>query len=114
MYNNKGTGVNGKMERMLIEDVHAAVEDMVGLIRTYRSKRRISKVIVSTMFKRRMEETEATIDRAISDLKVSSSTKVIIPSRGNCLFYAGSRLTVELARPVDKASYIVVFGRIAE
>lgn len=62
------------MEGMLIEEVHAAVQDMVELIKTYRSKRRISKVIVSTMFKRRMEETEATIDRAISDLKVSSFT----------------------------------------
>lgn len=58
---------------MLIEDVQSAVGDMVELIKTYRSKRRISKVIVSTMFKRRMEETGAVIDRAIADLKVSSS-----------------------------------------
>lgn len=62
------------MERMLIEDVQTAVADMVELIKTYRSKGRLSQVIVSTMFRRRMEETEAVIDRAISDLKVRFST----------------------------------------
>lgn len=69
--NNKGNGANGEVERLLIEDVQTAVRDMVELIKTYRSKRRISQVIVSTMFKRRMDEMEAVIDRAISDLNVS-------------------------------------------
>lgn len=59
------------MERMLIEDVNTAVGDMVELVKVYRTKGRISQVVCSTMFRRRMEETEAVIDRAMSDLKVS-------------------------------------------
>lgn len=66
----KGNDIKEDMERMLIKDVQTAVGDMVELIKTYRSKRKISQVIVSTMFRRRMEEAEAVIDRAISDLKV--------------------------------------------
>lgn len=58
---------------MLIEDVQTAVGDMVALIKTYRSKKRLSQVMVSTMFKRRIAETEAVIDQAILDLKVSFS-----------------------------------------
>lgn len=68
----QGNDIDGVMERMLIEDVQTAVGNMVELIKIYRSKGRLSQVIVSTMFRRRMEETEAVIDRAISDLKVSS------------------------------------------
>lgn len=71
MYHTKGNTINGEMGRMLIDDVQTAVGDMVELIKTYRSKRKLSQVIVSTMFKRRLAETEAVIDRAISDLKVS-------------------------------------------
>eukprot|EP00904_Undaria_pinnatifida_P006288 jgi/Undpi1/278/HiC_scaffold_1.g00274.m1 len=66
----KGNDIKEDMERMLIKDVQTAVGDMVELIKTYRSKRKISQVIVSTMFRRRMEEAEAVIDRAISDLKL--------------------------------------------
>lgn len=72
MRHTKGDDIDGDMERMLIEDVQTAVGDMVELIKTYRSKNRLSQVIVSTMFKRRLAETEAVIDRAIIDLKVSS------------------------------------------
>lgn len=70
----QGNDIDGDMERMLIEDVQTAIGDMVELIKMYRSKGRLSQVIVSTMFRRRMEETEAVIDRAISDLKVRFST----------------------------------------
>ena len=71
----KGNDANGEMERMLIEDVQAAVGGMVELIKTYRSRRRITQVIFSAMFRQRMKEAEAAIDRAISDLKVSFNTR---------------------------------------
>lgn len=59
------------MEQTLIEDVRAAVRNMVELMKTYRSKKRFSQVMVSTMFMRRLSETETVIDRAILDIKVS-------------------------------------------
>lgn len=62
------------MERIRIEDVQTAVGDMVDLIKTYRSKRRLSQVIAPTIM-------EPIIDRAISDLKVSYFRRVISTPR---------------------------------
>lgn len=59
------------MKRVLIKNVQDAIGDMVGLIKTYKSKRRIAQVLISTLFKRRMEEAEAVINQAFSDLMVS-------------------------------------------
>ena len=55
----------------MIEEVHYAVEDLVELIKTYQSKNRMSKVLTSTLFKRRQDELEAVVDRAILRLHVS-------------------------------------------
>lgn len=63
--------VRGEAERFLIGDVHDAVADLVELIKTYRSKNKMARVIMSTLFKRRQEEADAVIDRAISHLQVS-------------------------------------------
>ena len=60
--------------RVLIEDVRDAVGDLVDVIKTYRSKGRIARVMVSTLFRRRQEEAEAVIEAAISRLHVSVST----------------------------------------
>ena len=59
------------MKRMLMKNEEDAIADMVGLIKTYRSKRRITQVVVSTLFKRRMAETEVVINLALTDLMVS-------------------------------------------
>ena len=59
------------MKRMLMKNVEDAIADMVGLIKTYRSKRRMTQVVVSTLFKRRMAETEEVINLALTDLMVS-------------------------------------------
>lgn len=45
------------------------------LIKTYQSKNALSKVLMSTLFKRRQEEADAVIDRAISRLHVSELLK---------------------------------------
>ena len=58
------------MKRMLVENVQDAIGSMVGLIKTYRSKRRITQVVVSALFKRRMEEADVVIDQTFSDLMV--------------------------------------------
>ena len=55
----------------MIEDVREAVADLVEIIRTYQSRNKVSQVLVSTLFKRRQEEAEAVIDRAIWRLNVS-------------------------------------------
>ena len=64
---------------MFIEDVRDAVGDLVEIIKTYKSKGRISQVLTSTLFKRRQEEAEAVIDAAVCRLQVSavSSANII-------------------------------------
>lgn len=56
---------------MLIEDVHEAIFDLVELIKTYKSKNKLSKVLMSTLFKRRQDELDAVVDRAIVRLQVT-------------------------------------------
>lgn len=55
----------------MIEDVHEAVAALVELVKNYQSRNKVSKVLVSTLFKRRQEEAEAVVDRAIWRLNVS-------------------------------------------
>ena len=69
--NVEDTDSSRGMKRMLIENVQDAIGDMLGLIRTYNSKKRITQVVVSTLFKRRMEETDAVINQTFADLMVS-------------------------------------------
>eukprot|EP00904_Undaria_pinnatifida_P006344 jgi/Undpi1/283/HiC_scaffold_1.g00279.m1 len=66
--NVEDTDSSRGMKRMLIENVQDAIGDMLGLIRTYNSKKRITQVVVSTLFKRRMEETDAVINQTFADL----------------------------------------------
>ena len=54
----------------MIEDVHFAVADLVELIKTYQSKNKLSRVMMSTLFRRRQEELGAVIDRAVVRLQV--------------------------------------------
>ena len=56
----------------MIEDVHDAIFDLVELIKTYRSKNRLSQVLMSTLFRRRQDEMGAVVDRAILHLQVSA------------------------------------------
>lgn len=59
---------------VLIEEVRDAVDALVDIIRTYKSKGRVSQVMMSTLFKRRQDEAEAVIDAAICRLQVGAST----------------------------------------
>lgn len=54
-----------------MEDVRESIDDLVQLIQTYKSKKMLSKVMVSSLFKRRQEEAEAVINMAITRLQVS-------------------------------------------
>ena len=67
---NKELGDAGEAGRVLVEDVHDAIADLVELIRTYQSKNKLSQVMMSTLFRRRQEEAEAVVERAISRLQV--------------------------------------------
>lgn len=67
----QGGDTNSAVERVLVQEVHDAVSDLVDLIKTYQSKNRLSKVLTSTLFKRRQEEMDAVVDRAILHLHVS-------------------------------------------
>ena len=69
---NQGGETTGKAERAVIEDVHDAIFDLVELIKTYRSKNRLSQVLMSTLFRRRQDEMGAVVDRAILHLQVSA------------------------------------------
>ena len=73
----------------MIEDVHGAIFDLVQLIKTYQSKNKLSKVFMSTLFKRRQEELDAVVDQAIMRLQVSQffcfrALPVILTRAGYC------------------------------
>lgn len=55
----------------MLEDVKDAVGDLLDIIKTYKSKNKISQVLMSSLFRQRQDEAEAVIDRAISRLHVS-------------------------------------------
>lgn len=58
-------------QRELIEEVRFQVGNLVDLIKTYQSRNKLSKVLLATSFKRRQEDLEAAIDRALDRLQVS-------------------------------------------
>lgn len=60
----------GQGEHVLIEDVHDAISDLVELTKVYQSKNKLSKLLMSTLFKRRQGELDAVVDRAITRLQV--------------------------------------------
>ena len=66
----------------MIEDVHDAIFDLVELIKTYQSKNKLSKVLISTLFRRRQDEMGAAVERAILNLQVSAVTALNWASRG--------------------------------
>ena len=61
----------GEIARALIEDVQDAIFDLVELMKTFQSKNKLSKLFMSTLFKRRQEELDAVVDRAIMRLQVA-------------------------------------------
>ena len=54
----------------MIEDVHGAIFDLVQLIKTYQSKNKLSRLFMSTLFKRRQDELDAVVNQAIMRLQV--------------------------------------------
>ena len=66
----------------MIEDVHDAIFDLVELIKTYQSKNKLSKVLISTLFRRRQDEMGEAVERAILNLQVSAVTALNWASRG--------------------------------
>ncbi|CBJ30083.1 putative CTR1-like protein kinase/ leucine rich repeat-containing protein [Ectocarpus siliculosus] len=72
----KGGDTNSEVERALLEEVHDAVSDLVDLIKTYQNKNKLSKVLMSTLFKRRQEELDAVVDKAILHLHLGLQVQV--------------------------------------
>eukprot|EP00903_Cladosiphon_okamuranus_P009885 g9389.t1 len=72
----KGGDTTGETARVLIEDVHDAIFDLVELIKTFQNKNKLSKVFLSTLFKRRQEELDAVVDRAITRLQLGLQLQV--------------------------------------
>ena len=66
----------------MIEDVHDAIFDLVELIKTYQSKNKLSKVLISTLFRRRQDEMGEAVERAILNLQVSAANALNWASRG--------------------------------
>ncbi|CAM9385073.1 unnamed protein product [Ectocarpus fasciculatus] len=60
----KDDNLNGA-ECHVFSDVQEAIADLVDLIKTYRSTKRVFKVLTSSVFKRREAEANVAIDRAI-------------------------------------------------
>lgn len=73
---SQGGDTTGQAARVLIEDVHDAIYDLVELIKTFQCKNKLSRLCMSTLFKRRQDELDAVVDRAITRLQVSGSAFV--------------------------------------
>ncbi|CBJ27854.1 conserved unknown protein [Ectocarpus siliculosus] len=71
-----GTCLCHRYPRVLMEEVHDAVSDLVELIKTYQNKSKVGKVLTSTLFKRRQGELNAVIDRAIWGLHLGLQVQV--------------------------------------
>ena len=52
-----------------------SVSDLVAIMQTYNAKGKISRLFMSTLFRRRQDEAEAVINHAISRLQVSSANR---------------------------------------
>ena len=50
--------------------MHFQVQNLVNLIKMYQNKNKLSKVLMATSFKRRQEDLEVAIDRALQNLQV--------------------------------------------
>ena len=72
----KGSETTVEAERILIEDVHDAISDIVELVKTYKSKNKISQLLMSTLFKKRQEEMGAVVDSAILGLQLGLHVQV--------------------------------------
>ncbi|CAM9478389.1 unnamed protein product, partial [Ectocarpus fasciculatus] len=72
----KGGDTSTEEERVLMEEVHDAVSDLVELIKTYQNKSKLAQVLTSTLFKRRQDELNAIMDRAIWDLHLGLQVQV--------------------------------------
>ncbi|CAM9164639.1 unnamed protein product, partial [Hapterophycus canaliculatus] len=73
---DKGGDTMGEVARVLIAEVHEAIANLVDLIRTFQSKNKLSKAFMSTLFKRRQEELDAVVDRAILRLQLGLQLQV--------------------------------------
>lgn len=63
----------GDVARALVEDVHKAIFDLVELIKFFQSKNKLSRLFLSTLVKRRQDELDYVVDRAIMRLQVSDN-----------------------------------------
>ena len=72
-YGDQAKGAPGEAEAFLLEEVRISVDDLLQIMQAYRSKNKIKRILISTLFKRRQEEAEMAIDRAMSRLQVSSA-----------------------------------------
>lgn len=68
---DQGEGIHAAAERVLLDDVRESIDDLVQIIQTYKAKNRFSKVMTSSLFRKRQEEAEAVINMAMSRLQVS-------------------------------------------
>ncbi|CAM9121323.1 unnamed protein product, partial [Ectocarpus sp. 13 AM-2016] len=72
----KGGDTSTEEERVLVEEVHDAVSDLVELIKTYQNKSKLAQVLTSTLFKRRQDELNAVLDRAIWSVHLGLQVQV--------------------------------------
>ncbi|CAM9095208.1 unnamed protein product [Ectocarpus sp. 6 AP-2014] len=72
----QGGDTSTEEERVLMEEVHDAVSDLNDLIKTYQNKSKLAQLLTSTLFKRRQDELNAVMDRAIWGLHLGLQVQV--------------------------------------
>eukprot|EP00903_Cladosiphon_okamuranus_P009797 g9314.t1 len=61
---------DGEAARVLLDDVQDSIQDMVQIMQSYRSKNTLSRIFVSSLFKKRQEEAEDGINACIQRLQL--------------------------------------------
>lgn len=82
----------------MIEEVHGAIFDLVELVKIYQSKNRLARLLMSTLFKRRMNELDAVVDRAILRLQASGTPSLAQLRTWWCGFVFASMLSTCVMR----------------
>lgn len=80
-----------EVEHVLLEDGRESIDDLVQLIQTYKRKNKMVRVITSYLFKRRQEDLETALNRALGHLQVSVRCMLeTLTKRQSCVRGLGS------------------------
>ncbi|CAM9240971.1 unnamed protein product, partial [Hapterophycus canaliculatus] len=104
----------GQETLVLVQEVHEAISDLLGLIKTFQSKNKLSKLFLSTLFRRRQEELDAVVDRVIVRLQFCLQLQVGQDVRAVKDDVNAFRDSLKSAREEDSSEFVASSESLAE